>query len=201
MATFRFSNPFRMSHKTYLSGDSKVLWHVLSKQDGKQRNAWKWHGYEFVFARGHVTLACFDIIPLYNLPVYGLFSANAVNVFPALLMFPSHANYWRLIFNGQIAIGTNDVYKTADAIKACGGKIVREAGPLPGINTKITAILDPEGWKSASDHYPQIYFRLWNKFQHFLLLKTSFSRNFQSWCAVTPVAYYLCLQWMVICKF
>jgi lactoylglutathione lyase len=65
-----------------------------------------------------------------------------------------------LIFNGQIAIGTNDVYKTADAIKACGGKIVREAGPLPGINTKITAILDPEGWKSASDHYPQIYFRL-----------------------------------------
>jgi hypothetical protein len=32
-------------------------------------------------------------------------------------------------------------------------------------------------------------------------LKTSFSRNFQSWCAVTPVAYYLCLQWMVICKF
>ena len=100
--------------------------------------------------------------------------------FPALLVFPSHANDRCLIFNGQIAIGTNDVHKTADAIKACGGKIVREAGPLPGLNTKITAILDPEGWKSASDHYPQIYFRLLNKFQHFLLLKTCFSKNFQS---------------------
>lgn len=42
---------------------------------------------------GHVTLACIDIILLYDLPVYALFSANAVNVFPALLMFPSHANY------------------------------------------------------------------------------------------------------------
>jgi hypothetical protein len=25
--------------------------------------------------------------------------------------------------------------------------VVREPGPLPGINTKITAILDPDGWK------------------------------------------------------
>lgn len=31
---------------------------------------------------GHVTLACIDIILLYDLPVYALFiSANAVNVF------------------------------------------------------------------------------------------------------------------------
>ncbi|GAB4852626.1 hypothetical protein Ancab_016840 [Ancistrocladus abbreviatus] len=47
----------------------------------------------------------------------------------------------------QIAIGTDDVYKTAEAIKLCGGKITREPGPLPGINTKITACLDPDGWK------------------------------------------------------
>ncbi|XP_014501829.1 probable lactoylglutathione lyase, chloroplastic [Vigna radiata var. radiata] len=47
----------------------------------------------------------------------------------------------------QIAIGTNDVYKTAEAIKLCGGKIIREPGPLPGINTKIVACLDPDGWK------------------------------------------------------
>ncbi|KAK7410374.1 hypothetical protein VNO78_01108 [Psophocarpus tetragonolobus] len=49
----------------------------------------------------------------------------------------------------QIAIGTDDVYKTAEAIKLCGGKIIREPGPLPGINTKIVACLDPDGWKLA----------------------------------------------------
>ncbi|TXG62013.1 hypothetical protein EZV62_013376 [Acer yangbiense] len=49
----------------------------------------------------------------------------------------------------QIAIGTDDVYKTAEAVKLCGGKITLEPGPLPGINTKITACLDPDGWKSV----------------------------------------------------
>ncbi|KAM0939612.1 putative lactoylglutathione lyase [Dioscorea sansibarensis] len=49
----------------------------------------------------------------------------------------------------QIAIGTDDVYRTAEAIKICGGKIIREPGPLPGINTKITACLDPDGWKTV----------------------------------------------------
>ncbi|KAM7257594.1 hypothetical protein ACFE04_013335 [Oxalis oulophora] len=48
----------------------------------------------------------------------------------------------------QIAIGTDDVYKTAEGVKAFGGKITREPGPLPGINTKITACLDPDGWKT-----------------------------------------------------
>ncbi|KAJ4839878.1 hypothetical protein Tsubulata_003184 [Turnera subulata] len=49
----------------------------------------------------------------------------------------------------QIAIGTDDVYKTAEAVKLFGGKVTREPGPLPGINTKITACLDPDGWKSV----------------------------------------------------
>jgi lactoylglutathione lyase len=49
----------------------------------------------------------------------------------------------------QIAVGTDDVYKTAEAVKAFGGKLTREPGPLPGINTKITACLDPDGWKSV----------------------------------------------------
>uniref|UniRef100_A0A1J3FZD3 lactoylglutathione lyase n=1 Tax=Noccaea caerulescens TaxID=107243 RepID=A0A1J3FZD3_NOCCA len=49
----------------------------------------------------------------------------------------------------QIAIGTDDVYKTAEAVKLFGGKITREPGPLPGISTKITACLDPDGWKSV----------------------------------------------------
>lgn len=50
----------------------------------------------------------------------------------------------------QIALGTDDVYKTAEVVKLFGGKVVREPGPLPGINTKITSILDPDGWKSVS---------------------------------------------------
>lgn len=50
---------------------------------------------------------------------------------------------------GQIAIGTDDVYKTAQAVKLCGGEVILEPGPLPGINTKITICLDPDGWKTV----------------------------------------------------
>lgn len=40
-----------------------------------------------------------------------------------------------------------DVYKTAEDIRQAGGKITREPGPLPGLNTKILATTDPDGWK------------------------------------------------------
>lgn len=50
---------------------------------------------------------------------------------------------------GQIAISTDDVYKTAESVRQAGGKITREPGPLPGISTKITACLDPDGWKAV----------------------------------------------------
>ena len=40
-----------------------------------------------------------------------------------------------------------DVYKSAEQIKAAGGKITREPGPLPGLGTKILATVDPDGWK------------------------------------------------------
>ncbi|KAK7314431.1 hypothetical protein VNO77_32955 [Canavalia gladiata] len=47
----------------------------------------------------------------------------------------------------QIAIGTDDVYKTAEAIKLAGGKVTREPGPVPDMRTKITSCVDPDGWK------------------------------------------------------
>ncbi|KAK9836940.1 hypothetical protein WJX81_001344 [Elliptochloris bilobata] len=47
----------------------------------------------------------------------------------------------------QVAISTTDVYKTAEAIRAAGGTITREPGPLPGLGTKILATTDPDGWK------------------------------------------------------
>lgn len=49
----------------------------------------------------------------------------------------------------QVAIGTDDVYKTAEVVREAGGKITREPGPLPGINTKILACVDPDGWKTV----------------------------------------------------
>jgi hypothetical protein len=60
----------------------------------------------------------------------------------------------------QIAIGTDDVYKSAEAVKQCGGKIIREPGPIPVINTKITACLDPDGWKSVCFFIFSVYLLL-----------------------------------------
>uniref|UniRef100_A0A8R7JYG6 lactoylglutathione lyase n=1 Tax=Triticum urartu TaxID=4572 RepID=A0A8R7JYG6_TRIUA len=63
----------------------------------------------------------------------------------------------------QIAIGTDDVYKTAEVVRQNGGQITREPGPLPGISTKITACTDPDGWKSVC-----VYLDLVSPFSHFL---------------------------------
>jgi lactoylglutathione lyase len=53
----------------------------------------------------------------------------------------------------QIAIGTDDVYKSGEVvnlvIQELGGKITRQPGPIPGLNTKITSFLDPDGWKTV----------------------------------------------------
>ncbi|GLT83292.1 hypothetical protein SLE2022_015890 [Rubroshorea leprosula] len=53
----------------------------------------------------------------------------------------------------QVAISTDDVYKSAEVVdlvtKELGGKITRQPGPIPGINTKITSFLDPDGWKTV----------------------------------------------------
>lgn len=67
----------------------------------------------------------------------------------------------------KIAIGTDDVYRTAEAVKLSGGKVTREPGPLPGINTKITACLDPDGWKAVS---------FWRQFTFHFLADLSFTQ-------------------------
>jgi lactoylglutathione lyase len=48
---------------------------------------------------------------------------------------------------GHIAVGVDDVYQAADAIKARGGRIVREAGPMKGTTTVIAFVEDPDGYK------------------------------------------------------
>lgn len=47
---------------------------------------------------------------------------------------------------GHIAIGVNDVYQTCDAIKAVGGNVTREAGPVKGGSTHIAFVKDPDGY-------------------------------------------------------
>jgi lactoylglutathione lyase len=48
---------------------------------------------------------------------------------------------------GHLAIGVKDVYKTCAAIKAAGGTVTREAGPVKGGNTVIAFVQDPDGYK------------------------------------------------------
>lgn len=48
---------------------------------------------------------------------------------------------------GHIALEVEDAYATCDAIRARGGKIVREAGPMKHSTTVIAFIEDPDGYK------------------------------------------------------
>ena len=48
---------------------------------------------------------------------------------------------------GHIAIGVDDIYKTCDEIKARGGKVTREPGPMKHGSTVIAFVDDPDGYK------------------------------------------------------
>ena len=48
---------------------------------------------------------------------------------------------------GHIALGVDDIYATCDQIRAKGGNITREPGPVKGGNTLIAFITDPDGYK------------------------------------------------------
>jgi lactoylglutathione lyase len=48
---------------------------------------------------------------------------------------------------GHIAIGVDDVYVACEKIKAAGGNVVREAGPMAGGTTVIAFVEDPDGYK------------------------------------------------------
>lgn len=49
----------------------------------------------------------------------------------------------------QVAVSSNDIYKTTEDVRAGGGKIVREPSPVPGIGTKVAKVADPDGWVLA----------------------------------------------------
>ena len=48
---------------------------------------------------------------------------------------------------GHIAIGVDNAYQACDDIKARGGNVIREAGPMTGGTTVIAFVEDPDGYK------------------------------------------------------
>lgn len=48
---------------------------------------------------------------------------------------------------GHIALGVADVYTACDKIRAAGGKIVREPGPMQHGSTVLAFVEDPDGYK------------------------------------------------------
>ena len=48
---------------------------------------------------------------------------------------------------GHVAIGVDDIYATCDKIKAKGGKVSREPGPMKHGSTVIAFVEDPNGYK------------------------------------------------------
>ncbi|WP_299734438.1 lactoylglutathione lyase [uncultured Endozoicomonas sp.] len=48
---------------------------------------------------------------------------------------------------GHIALGADDIYATCETIRAAGGKISREPGPVLGGSTEIAFVEDPDGYK------------------------------------------------------
>ena len=48
---------------------------------------------------------------------------------------------------GHIALGVPDAYAACEKIKAAGGNVTREAGPVKGGATVIAFVTDPDGYK------------------------------------------------------
>jgi lactoylglutathione lyase len=48
---------------------------------------------------------------------------------------------------GHIAIGVDDVYAACDRIRAAGGKVVREPGPMKHGSTILAFVEDPDGYR------------------------------------------------------
>ena len=48
---------------------------------------------------------------------------------------------------GHIALGVPDAYAACDKIRAAGGQVTREAGPVKGGSTVIAYVTDPDGYK------------------------------------------------------
>ena len=48
---------------------------------------------------------------------------------------------------GHLAISADNIYQACEAVKANGGNVTREPGPVKGGNTVIAFVTDPDGYK------------------------------------------------------
>ncbi len=48
---------------------------------------------------------------------------------------------------GHIAISAEDIYAACEAVRANGGNVTREPGPVKGGSTVIAFVTDPDGYK------------------------------------------------------
>ncbi len=48
---------------------------------------------------------------------------------------------------GHLALSVDDIYRACEAVKANGGLVSREPGPVKGGTTVIAFITDPDGYK------------------------------------------------------
>lgn len=48
---------------------------------------------------------------------------------------------------GHLAIEVDDVYRAAEDIRAAGGKIIREPGPMNAGTTLLAFVADPDGYE------------------------------------------------------
>jgi lactoylglutathione lyase len=48
---------------------------------------------------------------------------------------------------GHVALGMPDIYTACDKIRAAGGNVTREPGPVKGGDTVIAFVTDPDGYK------------------------------------------------------
>lgn len=48
---------------------------------------------------------------------------------------------------GHVALGVDDIFAACDRIRAAGGKITREPGPMKHGSTVIAFVADPDGYK------------------------------------------------------
>src|SRR5574344_437138 len=53
---------------------------------------------------------------------------------------------------GHIALGVPDAYAACEKIRAAGGQITREPGPVKGGSTVIAFVTDPDGYKIELIH-------------------------------------------------
>jgi lactoylglutathione lyase len=84
----------------------------------------------------------------YSLAFVGFGKGNADGQAEIELTFNHGVHQYELgTAYGHIALGVPDAYATCAAIKAAGGLITREAGPVLGGDTIIAFVTDPDGYK------------------------------------------------------